>query len=1578
MALERGGFTDKIGNSYDSYWVAKQLLRLLNEELASVTVEPLGDDEAGVDVIIEHLTGGEITDSTDVELHQCKASNKGKDSWSLATLDSSGILAKAFSQVERNRPSQHSITFKVISPLSFNALTNLSKSAKNTNGNPKDFLQHQIDTNQERKKLFEELCERLKLDTSNTSDISRAINFLSHFEIVSYVNSSEDKNHLKDKADFIFLNDETETILSYLQSYSINQNKLRTKITADVLFDDLKQAGFVARKDIDNTQTPLVLDELCQKFTESIQPFFLNKTLISRPEIDECFNSIKENTITIIKAEAGMGKSAFLYELHSKIRSEGSISVPIRLDRQRPENSADEFGRLLGFRQSPVYAIVNASKAKRVVIILDQLDAIRWTANHSNNALQVCQEIARQIISLPHIYDFKLVMACRDFDLSEDIALKNWINDLEKSINKLSETLSSAQEVKQITLDKLPTEQVKEMVNQVEDYGSLPTAKQDILRIPIWLNFYLQITGKSDQPPRFDSKLELINLYWQDRLKVIEESGVNLANVLSIIDEFITKASQQMQYAIPQSLLTITNPIAFERLVSAGILHKNKQDKISFQHQALFDYQLGKSLYDKAIESEIALLTQIGDKSTQTLTRREHLKYALNLLLQDKQKFYARSLSAILFSEDIRFHLKYLAFHSLREILEIKQPVKKLVQELIADDCLSKHFIKHSCMGNSTMVSLLAELGFITSWLNHNDVEQINQAIQLLSTASGSIPELVAKEIRPFIGRSREWNERCGHALGLNVTHDSDDIFELRQKLFKFGIFPKYIDIEKLANKHPKRALQLVAFTFDENIASLTEVDWFESPFVDKLELLTLSEPKKLFGIAHQLPVDVIKSLIPKIYTIINNNNDKKLAEIWFYHGKHPQDKEKFISFILGLIAQASEQLASESRAAELWQLIEPYLHSRSVLMQHIILNMMFYFDISYSNQIIEWILDNPKSRLSSGNHHKEPKWLLASRVIEKFSPYCSDEIFYKLENAIYYAGLSKSFKKLQWIFDRKRKGYFKDCYWGELQYFIIPKLDKSRVSEKSKLLLAVLNRRFEHFNDEDFYYRLSSMCGFVRSPLPQPNTLSDKKWREILVKKDHDFKRFNGKQISRGTIVESTIESFSSSLLTAVTNQPKRFARLTLTLPKDIEHDYVDNIFNGLSRSTKDVQEPYIEDWQPCPIELQYAVIIHFGEHPHSNYLAWLLTKDTEVINHPPLLAVLKTMAKTSSNPQLDKLSIYDPKKGDSASIATAHELMNTSINSCRGIAYNGIADLFWENTDFAIRHKQLIDDAISDPHPAVQITSVRMLTPFLNTDEDFALQKFLDISHTDLRFTCAYEAYHFFNCAFDSQYKDDYIQLVKKMLVSDYDEVRQEAGRQIFARWYFNELFDDLFPALLETKATDKYIRIGFAEVLKQFLTEDKHGHLEYKLLEPYQLILNDKDSDVSNEVQQCIESENFWKKQNTKMLVDYFIQSIDGKTNISHFLYSLKSRPYIYPYKTQLLDIFSKLVEKARDEYEFSQRAHISSMMSVLQRIYDEAVDDEDEDILNQCLNVWDDIFASNIHISHQKVLRDGMLD
>ena len=92
-----------------------------------------------------------------------------------------------------------------------------------------------------------------------------------------------------------------------------------------------------------------------------------------------------------------------------------------------------------------------------------------------------------------------------------------------------------------------------------------------------------------------------------------------------------------MQNGIPENLLDSQYSKIYQAMISASILAK-QDGKISFFHQALYDYQLGKKLYEYALVSTEQFLYAFGDKSQQLLTRREHVKYALNLLLQTEQK----------------------------------------------------------------------------------------------------------------------------------------------------------------------------------------------------------------------------------------------------------------------------------------------------------------------------------------------------------------------------------------------------------------------------------------------------------------------------------------------------------------------------------------------------------------------------------------------------------------------------------------------------------------------------------------------------------------------------------------------------------------------------------------------------------------------------------------------------------------------------------------------------------------------------------------------------------------------------
>ena len=1558
MALEGGGFADKFGNSYEAIWVAKQLLRLAEEEVRSVTIEPLGEDETGVDLIVEGLDGKR-------EFHQCKSSHKYADVWSLSRLDESGVLEKAYKQICRT-----GCVFKIVSPFSFTQLSQLSLSANNTTDSPEEFIEHQINQSKERLKFFEDLCTRLTLYSDENFGIINAIKFLKHFEVINFSSNSESRRDIIDKVDKEFSSN-PEDIIDFLENYPINSNKLRLPITASQLLNDMQMRGFNLRVYENDERVYSEIKRISYDFQSTIKPFLIDDSLIKRPELEECLEFMNNYPITLIKAEAGMGKSAFLLQLCDYLNEQEYISLPIRLDRNRPEKNADAFGHDLGLTHSPVFCLNTFAGDTKAVIILDQLDAIRWTANHSSNALQVCQEIARQVIQLrENNHDICLVLACRDFDLKEDPQLQHWIKELNDK-------------VAHIELSELPAEQVKEILNPYENYDSLSPIKQSILRIPVWLSLYLQIIKDNHSNPDFASKIDLISLYWKDRLIQLNSTLTDTSLAHSIVDDFIEKASQNMQFSIPISLLSNPNPSVLAALISVGILHKH-ENQISFQHQALFDYHLGKRLFDTARQSSEALLEEIGSKSEQTLTRREHIKYALKLLSQDRQSLFCQNISALFNSTDIRFHIKYLAINVIGEVTTIKAPMRSLIINLINNEELSQPFIESACVGHPQIVEVLSEKNVISEWLNGSD-SQIDLAIRLLSSIADKAPDIVIKEINSFIGTSEEWDNRCYSALNWNIQDDSEEMFEVRKKLLQLGCTVNFINWQELAKNHPKKTIELIQLILEGYKEELTDSSFeVEEPEEsDKYlhrKVWREGQIEDLENISEALPYDVLEKLMPQVFKIISSSIDESsYTRIWLYRDRllFNQHRDFLVRGIFSILFEAGKQYTDEPN--ELFNLLTPYLAYEHPVVEHIMANLLLNLPIKYSDQVIKWLLDNPTTRLACGNAYEEPKWILSGKLIEKFSSHCADSLFNVLENRIINIGISRKIESIGYHFESRRRGYFNSSYWGEAQYFLLEKLDFTRVSSESVSLHQVLQRRFEGCNDTYFYSYDSSYGGVVVSPLPQPNTLSDRSWRKLILTDEERFSTWSTQPLGSNTVVESSIRAFATSLSTAVKNEPERFAKLALALPKDINKQFIESIYYGLAdNNSSNLAEGFKENWQPCPLDLRYEVIRHFEGFNESQALTRLLADTSKIINYSDMLDKLIDIALHSSNPNNNKLNVYNPKEGDDAEHTTAQSLMQNSINCYRGIAYGGIAKIFWDNEEYARDNLSLIDSAINDPHPAVKIVAVQLLTPFLNYDITYALQRFLDLCKSDLRMSCAGQSYHFFNSAFTDEFRDQYVALVKLMLTSGYEEVRKQAGTQIFARYFFNDLFEDDLSFLL---AGDESVRLGVAQVLAQLLSTDDYAEQEHKLVDVYNALINDSSQKVRDKLLFPIREKNFWNKRVTKELLAIYMSSQTAHRKIYHLFYALENHVLnLEGYKSLLLQLFSDITTTTLSgESKQSIHSEMDRLTKILQRIYDEAVDDEDEDVLNMCLDIWDNLLKSDGYAVRQasKHLEDGLL-
>jgi hypothetical protein len=1517
VSLEPGGLAEKIGNRYESSWITFQLFRLLDEKISYVQVEPLGEDEDAVDVIVGNLDGSK-------EHHQCKIGQKSVEAWTIATLESKELLTKGFEHILSGSKS-----YKVISRIGFRLLEDICESARNSTDSSLDFFEHQIKISQDRIKLFDELCKRLKLDQTKSDDLDKALHFLKCFEIRQF--NEDDTDHemcilLAEKLVY----ESPVHLVHFLQTYPVKCNKLREKITTHLLKTDLGNQSFSFRPSPSDPHTSSVIRTLNDEFDQSIEPYLISLNNIQRTEFTNTVDAINSSPITLIKADAGVGKSAFLLDLKKHFTRSGAIILPIRLDRRVPEKNINQFGEDLGFPCSPIHCLEKYSQGQEVVVILDQLDALRWTAIHSSNALDICMKMVKEILLLRHHINasIKIIMATRNFELEDDVRLKGWVSGL-------------ANDVKQIELKLFESDQIRPYISQFEDYDKLSNEQKNILKIPLWLGIYINLANDLGEAPKFTTKLDLIKFFIDDRFTQLTDShGISIADSENFFNEIIDLMNHSNKLSISSTQLSNGSSKIKRAMISVGLLSEQNR-KISFRHQAIYDYAIGRKLYLLGRTSTDNFINELGSRNQQTLLKREHLRYALAMLYEENENIFCNCIDAVLYHPEIRFHLKSLVFSILRHIENFKAPLKKLINKIIDDTELAPNFIRLSCSGTPALVQYLSESHYLSDWLDEDGDTQ-SKALELLSSLSDKAPNLLINELSKFMNQSPEWNQKIYNCLCWNMKNDSDELFDFRMQLIKAGANSHYIFWGDLTKEYPLRALHLLELMCNEEFhARLNSREkWsdYDTECVEKL--------------AESHSLDVLKVFLP----FLDQYFAKPLIEEfdaykWSEEYATRTSLETFIyKALFTLISKASQNMALQS--TELFQLLSPFKKNQNLIFNRIFANALLYIDINYADEVVEWLLDNPAHKLKLANDSEEPVWKLAGKLIKKYSPHCSLNNFEHLQDVIYNSPSDYDLVQIKWRLEATRKSYYTP-YWGKTQYYLLPKLDPSRISNETAQLIGVLNRKFEKYTDDDFCSKINSWGGIVTSPIR--THISNKAWEKLIIS---DPNKFNANRFKKDC-TEASIHQFSHTFRSAVNAEPKRFAEFSLTLPTHIHHDYIDALFSGLSENNIDQVPEYLkEHWAPCPIVLIEQVIDHFRTPDYSRGLESLLSSRVQQFS-TKYIALLEDIAKSSDDPKSNKLNIYRTAHSDQLDEISSKDLFGNTINCTRGRAYRSLAQKFWNDQEYALSHKYIIENALNDEHAAVRMATANLLLPMYNYDRNYAFQKFTELCQKDIRNTLSHGYHYYFNNAFSSEFKEPFITLVKMMLNSSFQDVRKEGHKQVIARWLFNDLFEEELQLGPDSKNQESLL--GYTSVINQLLGDDTTGYDYSKMKQIFEFLVNSENEEILKKMGRFF-NQKFWSKRYAKEFFEMYIQSNALDHNVYNVLHSIEENSIGMAQFSDLIIIMIQNILKLKTQ-DLMSNLDTDAITRVIQQLYDQAENDDDDETLGYCLDMWDELLASN---------------
>ena len=1534
MAFEPGGMADKLGNRYEGRWVAKQLLKVLGEEIQSVTVELIGPDESGVDLLVVKKDGVR-------QLQQCKARSGSGEFWSVAALRNKGILSHLKNQLSRD-PKQE---FALVSAIPSQTFADICDSARNSNDNPNDFFQYQIqEIGEERRAVFRSFCDALKLDPSKEDDLGKAFDYLKRTYIELFPDTCNTKNDLLTWAGFI-LTGEPETAVSILLTYAEN-DKYRKPIYADELRRYLSENHKIHPKNLEHDQRLVpAVEELQEQFSESIRPGLIGGTIIPRGEASRIFESIENGHDVVLHGAAGYGKSGVLYELALHLCRQNIPYIPVRLDRRIPDKNSGQFGKELGLPESPAHSLAGLAVDRKGVLILDQLDAVRWTAAHSSAAMDVCKELVRQVRALRRAgKNIVIVFACRTFDLENDPEIKNLFGD------------SKEQGVTKITVQELSDEQLKGIIGS--DFAVLSNARKRILSSPQNLAIWMELKKEGTIPP-FRSATELMRRFWENRRRIIEQkAGISADQMNSFLAPLLDYMEDKGEISVPAGIAA-HNPSVRDAFISFGILQQSP-GRMIFCHQRYLDYLIAERLLHRIYGKSGSVLEWLGPRKTQSLFRREQLRQMLDLLSDESPSDFFSIIKNLLESTEIRFHLKHLVLEMIGQLDKISDDIGEYFLNLLNEVYWRDHVQETVLLGHRPWVSYLLDVGTISKWLESADEKEEGRALWLLRSVVEQIPDQVTDILTPFLNNGSNWPPCILNTICWRVADDSEKMFELRLELAKKGHVKDFVDWKSLCAKYPFRAIRLI-----EAVLSTWDVGDEEIPTRGRprLERWYDQDLKALHSVVKQHPTQTWDLLVPHICRLTNNQSvpfDARL-ERWKYKGWFRKETD-IARGVVELVILAGGTMAT-GQPVELISRTVSLEQSTSPVIEEIIMASYAHLPASYADTGIVWLLDDSfRFRLGSGLH--EPEWMPAVRLITALSPHCSDELFQRLEDTIIHYHSPEEKQDAEYYLKRWRDGYFSH-YWGKTQHFLLPALDARRLKPSTTALIRVLNRKFENYPKERFLRGGTISGGEIGSKLdPNLEKISDEAWLRIVACKNvTDRNNHKWIQIDPDHALATSIRHFADSLSRIAKRFPERFGQLALQFPDNVHPRYVSAVLDAFVAKQPGTEVPECEkkSWQPARVGTIEAVLerYQFGDDRETAIsFCWLISKRAEENWSDQIIARLVHYACYHPDLKPGKLNLSCDKSCDEA---TVEHLFQNTINCVRGVAAGAIGKLLWIRKDRLKQVRIGIDSLVRDPHPAVRMAAIKAIEPVLNIDKDLAVHWFCEACKDDLRVAASPYALYIFNYIIPSHI-DQVGPIIKEMAFSSIAEVAKEGARQVTARQLFHDLFEKEFA---ECQMGNVPQRRGVANVATALLRDRKYSVQCREILRQF---MNDKEKDVRDELRGMLRDSTLLAETENQMFIKEYIRSQAFADDPDHFTFSLKD------YAGSLLRvagaIFTICEEFSTNLKEKSRVTGLrypnlpSELTAVLLRLYEQAQGERNWQIVDQCLDIWDLLFENRV--------------
>ncbi|WP_414051397.1 hypothetical protein [Macrococcus animalis] len=1117
MPYEKGGRADKEGNKFEIKWVLLQLLNILMENIEYIALESLGEDEKGVDLWIGKKDGTR-------EGQQCKARNGSKEYWDYSSLNSKDILTNWKLHLERDQD----ISVSLVSPLSFTFLEDLNKRALNSSEDSKTFYKYQIEPSSKSfKNFYNNILSSLNINSEK--DSFKIINYLKRIMYHQIPDSTLD-DIIFHYMDCLFKSDKDTAYDSFI-SWVISGEIIGKRVDINDIYDFLNNKNIYLR-DLANDQRIFPrINQLNREYRDTFKS--IQDNLKIRSIFETCKNRLIKGDSLIIHGKAGVGKSGLTMNIIDYCIDERIPYLALKLDNRIPKNNAEQWGSDIGLPASIPFCIDSLSKNKRVVLILDQLDILRWTQSHSREALLVCKEIINQIEKINKDRDNKisLIFVCRTFDLENDNNLKSLFENSGENNYGMNWTRIQVEEFDDLT--------VKQIVGP--RYNKITSKLKTLLRTPSNLYIWSQLDIRSNYA-ECSTTNHLITEWWNQLLQNAHRNQLNTRELENTKKELVNWLEKNNRIYAPLKVLRTGQ--AYLDFLTSNSFFNIDNSKISFAHQSILDCLLAEEMlnnYYKGYE-----ITQIiGEKNKQTPVRRYQLQIFLELLLEYDSADFIRVGVQIFESDNIRYFFKYVFLETLSQIDNIDENIKLF----ILDNCENKIFelllIKYVYINKPKYIDLLISENIFNKWLLNSELKKY--VYILLESINTSHTIISTNFIKENLFSQREDDEMFISCFPYDIKFDLDSLFDLRMEFYeKYPHFVNpYIDFLDLLESHEMRAIRLLELIIrkKQNIKG-------EKLYIDNEKVFN----KKNYGIKEERKIlDFLIPLIPI------ENGISQFSE-WSEYTTYEKGIERFC---IKIIKEANINLI-KSDPNEFWEYYNNYIGKGYDLFNEILLDGFKYLPKNFSNKVIEYLILDFENNIFICTDGSGNQLSLFKQNIYKHMATCDQEVYdrslKKINEYMPNDILSRYKSRLIYSMENNVNVYRNFC--EDFQKEIYEALPYSRLSSSDRRKKLALQRKFPNKTRYDISNKIYS--GIVISPIKNKK-IKVKQWLEIFTNK----KILNRNPLHWSeSFIDNSINGFADSFRDSVSENPSDLIRLVIEYKDFINNKYIDSLFSGVANS--------------------------------------------------------------------------------------------------------------------------------------------------------------------------------------------------------------------------------------------------------------------------------------------------------------------------------------------------------------------------------------------------------------------------